>query len=457
MEPPSENFLLTAVRICLDGRSSLDLIIRCGRRAAYPLNVVLPAGPEEALAVARRRFPHMLKDICDYGSRREYSFSGLSRGFPEEESGRKVRVRADDPDDPSPAPTALEHASCRLSLGECLMHVSLGLKEGRLDEWMLRWLCVEMGYNLDWLFFGLGPMLARWGEAMEKGKTSSVPAPGTSWDPKSGAVTFEDMTSLRDRQTMSLWNYTDWQWLLNLRAMVKATYKAPTIPLLSRLVSGWQLPSQLPQMPDILAWLDWLKEWCRREFTEDGKDRGWKGEVVRQIAASANNGLLLLGLSSQTGTLYRIDRTEPSACVLRLAWLLRMIVDRQGRRGFLNYLDLVNDEAEARGFSNLGEVFSERSWSVADRIPPPGARIEPAEVLAGRSAPWGVPAEALLRPLELLGRVADGSLPSDPDPFAQRGAGRGRQRRSSRPPRGVSISDEEIVISMNGEENADDN
>ena len=124
----------------------------------------------------------------------------------------------------------------------------------------------------------------------------------SSYDQKTGRIVYEDMTALHDRQTMSLWGFTDWQWLFNLRALVKTVYKSPTIPLLSRLVSGWRIPQQLPQMPCLASWLDWLVIWVGNEFMTRESDcsfageDAWKKDVLASVVANRLSGVLLLGL-----------------------------------------------------------------------------------------------------------------------------------------------------------------
>ncbi len=420
--------MLNLITKCLAGRFSPDARVRRGRVEKFPASMRLPASAQDVVKAAQTRFRIVLRDLCDYGTRRDYSFSWTHRTRDEKKEldwleGRfgpdmhleqKRTVARSDANISEP----FEPNVRRRSLGECIVYAVEGFNNGDMEEWILHWLCVDMGYNLDWLFFGLGPMCAEWNESGNEPHTT--PPPETHCNARTGAVVYEDMTALRERQNMSLWSFTDWQWLLNLRAVVKAVYKAPTIPLLTRLVSGWRVPTQLPQMPHILAWLDWLAVWCIHEFMEGASAPGWKQEVIEYLATARNSGLLILGLGGQAGTQYRSSKAEPTTCVLRLAWMVRMIIDRRGRQGFLDYLDMVNDEARARGFENLTEVFHQRTWSTPSR---PFRKTvqqtiseDEARELAAHNVPWGVPKEAALSPLELIALVQSGGIEMDPDP-----------------------------------------
>ena len=106
--------------------------------------------------------------------------------------------------------------------------------------------------------------------------------------------------------------------------------------------------------------------------------------------------------------------------MLRLAWIVRMMTERRGRDGFLDFLDLVNDEAKARGFANLGEVFAQKTWSLTPRkMRNKAGRKDQdktkARDLVDRSVPWGVPMEATVSPLELVGLIQAGAVPMDED------------------------------------------
>ncbi len=421
--------MLSLITKCLAGRYSPDARVRRGRVEKYPASMRLPAQAQDVIKAAQTRFRLVLRDLCDYGTRRDYNFSLIRRTRDEKKEldwlegrfGPDMRLEQKRTVARSEANISepFEPDVRRRSLGECIVCAVEGFNNGDMEEWILHWLCVDMGYNLDWLFFGLGPMCAEWNESGHEPHTT--PPPETHCNPGTGAVVYEDMTALRERQNMSLWSFTDWQWLLNLRAVVKAVYKAPTIPLLTRLVSGWRIPTQLPQMPHILAWLDWLAVWCIHEFIEGESAPGWKQEAIEYLATARNSGLLILGLGGQAGTQYRSSKAEPTTCVLRLAWMVRMIIDRRGREGFLDYLDMVNDEARARGFESLIDVFHQRTWSTPSRpfrktVQQQSISEDEARELAAHNVPWGVPKEAALSPLELIALVQSGGIEMDPDP-----------------------------------------
>lgn len=415
-------------------RLSVDAGIRQGVIEILPESAQL-APFDVAIKDAQERLFTVVQDLANYGTRREYTFVWdekterertelnwlLGRFGPEirEEVHNLARRPA-----PQSADAEDEFRHRRRSLGECVAHLVRCLSRGTMDFWLLHWLGVDMGYNLDWVFLGVGPMFHMWKDPELAMKLT--PPSLSSYDQKTGRIVYEDMTALHDRQTMSLWGFTDWQWLFNLRALVKTVYKSPTIPLLSRLVSGWRIPQQLPQMPCLASWLDWLVIWVGNEFMTRESDcsfageDAWKKDVLASVVANRLSGVLLLGLGVQTTSQYKSARTEPTANVLRLAWIVRMMTERRGRDGFLDFLDLVNDEAKARGFANLGEVFAQKTWSLTPRkMRNKAGRKDQdktkARDLVDRSVPWGVPMEATVSPLELVGLIQAGAVPMDED------------------------------------------
>ncbi|MDO5538251.1 MAG: hypothetical protein Q4F72_12085, partial [Desulfovibrionaceae bacterium] len=411
------------VRMSLNQRCSPDAYVRRSRLEVFPPAIRLPMTAEDVIADSMRRFPVLVKDIADYGVRRDYVFTAasLSPGDPKKTllagSGLSSAVRPRKSKQRETQAELFEPEMRRLSLGDCLSRVISGYCSDGLDEWAVRWLCLDMGYSLDWLLLGLGPMCAEW--AHSGADIASMPPSGTHRDPETGEIAYEDMTSLRDRQALSLWSFTDWQWLHNLRVLVKTNYRTPTIPLLSRMAAGWRIPNQLPQMPHILAWVDWLAGWCEKEFLEGVPAPGWKQNIIDQVVASRNQTLLLLGLSGQAGPQYRSAKAQPTTCVLRLAWLVRMAIDRRGRPGMLDYLDLVDSEARARGFEGLEDVFHRRAWSYPDKpvsqSVPREHEVDLDKTRKSRNIPWGVPVEATLGPQELLELIVSGRIPVDLD------------------------------------------
>ena len=222
------------------------------------------------------------------------------------------------------------------AVDDSLMHTTHVV---RGDEWLPSLpfhiqLFRDLGFRLP-KYLHIGPLMKMDGESkrkLSKRKDPELamkltPPSLSSYDQKTGRIVYEDMTALHDRQTMSLWGFTDWQWLFNLRALVKTVYKSPTIPLLSRLVSGWRIPQQLPQMPCLASWLDWLVIWVGNEFMTRESDcsfageDAWKKDVLASVVANRLSGVLLLGLGVQTTSQYKSARTEPTANVLRLAWI----------------------------------------------------------------------------------------------------------------------------------------
>ncbi len=415
----TSSYLYKLIERCVHDRCSPDALVRGDAVAVFPGSVSLPRDSDEVCGACAQRLKVVLKDLVDYGTRRDYIFP-MDNPTPEEREAREWLTSCPLPDRSRHTRSDLvsrpwDPDNRRRTLGECVVALVSSMGRGGLEEWQVRWLCVDIGYSLDWLILGMGPMFVEW--AGDAAAMHRIPPSGTYRDPETGVVHYEDVTSLRERQTLSLWSFTEWQWLHNLRAVVRSVYKPPTIPLLSRLAAGWRLPSQLPQMPDILVWADWVAVWLVREFIKGTPAPGWKQLIVEDMVACRNTILLLLGLGGQAGVQYRTAKAEPTACVLRLAWVLRMIIERRGRDGFLDYLDLVDEEARVRGFEGLDAVFRQRTWSSVER---PFRKQSSAKnsndnsEMSQRAMPWGIPAEARLGPLELLRLVASGGIACDP-------------------------------------------
>ena len=423
-----DNYLESLLSFCLEKKCSPDDHLRLGSIEPLQPEEVFETPLPELYKSCKTRLYTVIQDLGDYGMRRDYTFPAGQRSPREEEEMRWLEGSFDSIIPPENrkkrvtrgrsevTPPPFEPEVRRKSLGACLVALVESMRTDCFPVWLVRWLCLDMGYNLDWLLLGAGPMLAEW--KATHGVEHSLPPSGTKYDARAQQAVYETASSLRERQALSLWPFTDWQWLHNLRAMVKTTYKAPTTPLLSRLTAWWRIPSQLPQMPNILAWIDWLSVWCAHEFIEGTPAEGWKQDIIEQLVTSRNSCLLILGLGMQSGGQYRLGKCEPTVAITRLAWLVRMAVDRRGREGFLQYLDLVNDEAEARGFEDLREIFEIRNWSSPDR-PFRSKAVHSDDIekldLAGRNIPWGVPEEVKLAPLALIERIMDGSIPCDDD------------------------------------------
>lgn len=411
----------------LSKRLSVDAGIRKGVLETLPDTVDL--GPyETTLRETQERMFLLIQDLSNYGTRKEYIFrcdhptdrekmehSWLAGVF-----GTEVRAEIRALARPVPEKELPETRVRRRSLGECVAHLVRCMSTGSMDFWFLHWLAVDMGYNLDWLFLGVGPMLHFWKDPDLVRK--NMPPSRSTYDRKEGRITYEDTSALHERQTMSVWSFTDWQWLFNLRALVRTVYKSPTIPLLARTVAGWRIPQQLPQMPCLASWLDWLVVWCTNEFMlskDKRRFRGreaWKNDVLTSLVTNRISGALLLGVGVQTTSQYKTARSEPTANVLRLAWIVRMITERRGRAGFLEFLDLLNDEAVNRGFENLGEVFAQKTWSLTPRKQRErgvrrARKTQPTSALVS----WGVPEAAKVDAQTLITMIRAGEISVDED------------------------------------------
>ena len=413
--------LTNLVGDCLSSRSSIDARARHGIEETFDDSVDLPADLKTCLPGIRQRFARLLSDLADYGTRGDYVFDMTREEIAERKRLETLARRRTKPATDDRASKAKTRSR---TFGECLSALVGGFYSGTVEAWTITWLAREMGVNLDWLFFGIGPMRAQWKDRV--GMLKMAGGTKSHYDKDTGQIIFEDNLSLQEKQSLSLWNYTDWQWLFNLRAIIKTSYRAPTLPLIARLVAGWRVPQQLPQMPSLSEWLDSLRLWCVKTFLDQKtafpEDRPWMKGVVESFIANRNLGVLLLGRGLYTNSPGLSSKNEPNAIVLRLAWLVRMVIEQRGAEGFFDYLDMVNQEAHARGFDGLLEIFGVQGWSQSNR-PTRKAQLK-KEVSADdpdtgeyldKAISWGIPKEVQLPPLELLALVRNGDIEMDED------------------------------------------
>ena len=177
-------------------------------------------------------------------------------------------------------------------------------------------------------------------------------------------VTYQTVADVKGMRGTTTWSGADWTWLLNGKSHTSFQCKAPTLPLAARCVSAWNVQPMTPDMPDLLPFIDRLYVWILHEFFEKKPlPRGdWRQELFLTLVRGKNKLLMLLGTTPQAGTQYRLGKALPGVSGGKLAYLIEAITRRYGRTGFLQYIDMVNDEAVARGFSSLLEVVRRKSW-----------------------------------------------------------------------------------------------
>ncbi|MCR5170381.1 MAG: hypothetical protein K6C33_07970 [Desulfovibrio sp.] len=388
------------------------------------------------------RFERLLTDLADYGRRRSYEFNEESSDPADQTAQRWLSGDISDLNikisrGKRSEPHLIEGR--RLTFGECLTRLVLESRERELSHSMLWWLSEYLDYSLDWLFFGVGtiakssfhdtydPSAAILDAALAAGADGSDDASVDGM--QSILQTVSEIKAMRGTTT---WRGADWNWLMNGKTHTAHQFKSPTLPLCARCVSAWNIQPVMPEMPDLLAFIDWLYVFILREFfmLAPLPKSDWRQQVFAAISRGKNKVLLLLGTTAQAGTQYRLGKAMPSSSVVKLAYFLELIIRRFGRNGFLQYIAMVNEEARARNFTNLLEVMERKSWredkkaGLAEDFDDDDLEGEEAGDAAGgeagQDAPvaaeaGGTPAAALSRPRKKPKKDAESLLFPDAD------------------------------------------
>lgn len=331
---------------CVAEHLSLDALI-IGQ--AKPLQAEITptkSADEIARGAARGRFPKLIADIADFGRRGVMSFAKRPDEKDTEDdwlSYHFTGLRTPVPPHNGRVPSGKSFiAPVRLTLGECLARCLDEMSDFYLSRHMMDWIGRKLGYSLDWLFFGAGEML------QPVFRPLNIPV-----------IESNDTSQIR---MLTTWTNSEWQWLFNCRHLVKRSFPTPTIPMIGRVVTAWNMPPVTPEMPDLAECADWIYKFVLREFFNGNPAKGWKQGVIEIIASGRTKVYMLYGCLPQSSSAWRNGR-KGSASIGRIAWLLETVIRRWGRKGFLQYLDLLDEEAVAHGFRNLNEVFLNSSWA----------------------------------------------------------------------------------------------
>lgn len=312
------------------------------------------------------RFLRLIQDLADYGRRGIYEFEAEEKGPVFEQEERWLNGDLSDLGISPLRGKRSSHPETRMdreSFGSCLARMVKESAAKNLSRRSLEWLTSTFDYNLDWLFFGVGEMVHSTFQSIyepaqmahdEEGENGSV----------THTVTYQTVADVKGMRGTTTWSGADWTWLLNGKSHTSFQCKAPTLPLAARCVSAWNVQPMTPNMPDLLPFIDRLYVWILHEFFEKKPlpKSDWRQELFLTLVRGKNKLLMLLGTTPQAGTQYRLGKALPGDSARKLAYLIEAIIRRYGRTGFLQYINMVNDEAVARGFSSLLEVVRRKSW-----------------------------------------------------------------------------------------------
>lgn len=346
---------------------SADSLFRTGEEVPLPdLPLKLKDLDSVIDSIFADRFLRLIQDLADYGRRGIYEFEAEEKGPVYEQEERWLNG---DLSDLGISPLRGKRSSRpetrmdRESFGSCLARLVKESAAKNLSRRSLEWLTSTFDYNLDWLFFGVGEMVHSTFQSIyepaqmahdEEGENGSV----------THTVTYQTVADVKGMRGTTTWSGADWTWLLNGKSHTSFQCKAPTLPIAARCVSAWNVQPMTPDMPDLLPFIDRLYVWILHEFFEKKPlPKGdWRQELFLTLVRGKNKLLMLLGTTPQAGTQYRLGKALPGDSARKLAYLIEAIIRRYGRTGFLQYIDMVNDEAVARGFSSLLEVVRRKSW-----------------------------------------------------------------------------------------------
>lgn len=206
----------------------------------------------------------------------------------------------------------------------------------------------RMGINLKWLFFGIGVM-----------KQSETILPRTI---KTDAKCITAITELK-----ALLGYStgDLNWLFGREYTNpdKEVLLPSSVSILIRILEHIPPIQFFPQMPDVITFLDRLKDTIQATTVSSiPDDEPNVKEALRILQKSATKFSLLFFVRRNAISAWRNGVSSPKIQHLRLMYILSVMLDKYGEAGFIAYLKLLNAEAMGHGFSSFTEVLSIGAW-----------------------------------------------------------------------------------------------
>lgn len=315
-----------------------------------------------------KRLPRILEDITDYARRQVFTFT-REDGDAERYSGshwmsdedmNRTMLSLGGRGSRSKATEEVEGKIC-LTLGQCLTRAVDDIAARQLSDRSTFWIFYLLNYSLDWVLYGIGtPKLNRYAPQ------------DLDWElPKvTGMDRVPTLAMLKTLRTTTSWTSMEWSWLLGTttRTQYRCTY--PTLPLAARIVNSWGIEPCAPLLPEPPVFVNWLWKWLAGEFVAEGgtpAQEKWKQDIISTCVRSKTRLYLLLGVTTQSGSQYGREIMAPSASITRACYYIEMVVRRWGREGFLNILDILDQEARDRGFEGLPGVFEKRTWNFRNK------------------------------------------------------------------------------------------
>lgn len=206
----------------------------------------------------------------------------------------------------------------------------------------------QQGINLRWLFFGIGLMK----------KCEPILPPIIKTDAKR-------ITAITELKTLLGYSTGDLNWLFGREytSPDKDTLLSFSVSILIRILEHIPPIQFFPQMPDVVSFLDRIKDTLQTINIEKIADEDFEvKEALRILQKNATKFSLLFFVRRNAISAWRNGISSPKIQHIRLMYILSVMLDKYGEAGFIAYIKLLNAEAIGHGFSGFTEVLSVGVW-----------------------------------------------------------------------------------------------
>lgn len=206
----------------------------------------------------------------------------------------------------------------------------------------------QQGINLRWLFFGIGVMK----------QCETILPPLIKTDAKR-------ITAIGELKALLGYSTGDLNWLFGREYTNpdKDILLSFSVSILIRLLEHIPPIQFFPQMPDVVSFLDRIKDIIQAIHPDDIPDDALDvKDALKTLQKSATKFSLLFFVRRNAISAWRNGISSPKIQHIRLMYILSVMLDKYGEAGFIAYLKLLNAEAIAHGFSGFSEVLTIGVW-----------------------------------------------------------------------------------------------
>lgn len=129
----------------------------------------------------------------------------------------------------------------------------------------------------------------------------------------------------------------------------------PSLSILVRFLSQYPEYSFLPEFPDFYETF----ELASKTDPELFQNR------IQKDKQAVNRFAVLFGKNSWNSTQW-LNGATPSPVVERLFFIIVRLIEKEGLAGLKKYLDIVDQEAKARGFDSIDKLLRSGKWGKTD-------------------------------------------------------------------------------------------